>query len=304
VPAPGGEDPHAREREVLDLAAVVRIGSEFSAAEQGRARAAAARDPRLRIALNTAGYGLTQTLAAAPQLVARWEDARIASPYSWAVLTAALDAARFGARIPLSTAFLRAAAVGYCTSQQQAEAPENWFEQALAYATEKLHGAVAALAPAGTDMGRVDGYIVADYLIQHASRERRSIRVPASTLDVISSYLRDRGLGAADLSAVAIEDLVALDGVIWTAQTIWPPSTVDQIRARSREIRPGTYQYTRETTQIVTPLYRRADSWPVQRGSSDLAVPSSRASQEVRNGATGGAGSRTARCSGSWSVSH
>ena len=122
---------------------------------------------------SAAGYGLTQTLAAAPQLVARWEDAQTASPYAWAVLTAALDAARLGARAPLSADLLRAAAPGYCTSQQQAEAPENWFEQALAYATGKLHGAAAALSPAGAGMGQVAGYTAADYLIQHASRERR-----------------------------------------------------------------------------------------------------------------------------------
>ena len=191
VPAPGGADPHAREREVLDLAAVIRIGPEFSPAEQDRARAAAARDPRLRVALEAAGYGLTQTLAAAPQLVARWEDAKTASPYAWAVLTAALDAARLGARAPLSADLLRAAAPGYCTSQQQAEAPDNWFEQALAYATEKLHGAAAALSPAGAGMGQVAGYTAADYLIQHASRERRYARVPASTWDAILSHIRD-----------------------------------------------------------------------------------------------------------------
>ena len=147
VPAPGSADPHAREREVLDLAAVIRIAPEFSPAEQDRARAAAARDRRLAVALEAAGYGLTQTLAAAPQLVARWEDAKTDDPYAWAVLTAALDVARLGARAPLSPDLLRAAAPGYCTSQQQAEAPANWFEQALAYATEKLHGAAAALAP-------------------------------------------------------------------------------------------------------------------------------------------------------------
>ena len=191
LPAPGGADPHAREREVLDLAAVVRIGPEFSPAEQDRARAAAARDPRLKIALEAAGYGLTQTLAAAPQLVARWQDAQTASPYAWAVLTAALDAARLGARAPLSADFLRAAAPGYCTSQQQAEAPDNWFEQALAYATGKLHGAAAALSPAGAGMGQIAGYTVADYLIQHASRERRYVRVPASTWDAILSHIRD-----------------------------------------------------------------------------------------------------------------
>ena len=176
---------------MLDLAAVVRIGAEFSPAEQDRARAAAARDPRLGVALEAAGYGLTQTLAAAPQLVARWEDAQTASPYAWAVLTAALDAARLGARAPLSADLLRAAAPGYCTSQQQAEAPDNWFEQALAYATGKLHGAAAALSPAGAGMGQVAGYTVADYLIQHASRERRYARVPASTWDAVLSHIRD-----------------------------------------------------------------------------------------------------------------
>ena len=191
MPVSGGADPRAREREVLDLAAVIRIDSTFSPAEQYRARAAAAHDPRLRIALETDGYGLTQTLAAAPQLVARWRDAQTASPYGWAVLTAALDAARLGARAPLTADLLRAAAPGYCTTQQQAEAPGDWFEQALDYATGKLHGAAAALSPAGAGMGQIAGYTAADYLIQHANRERPSAHVPASTWDAILSHLND-----------------------------------------------------------------------------------------------------------------
>ena len=191
LPAPGGADSHAREREVLDLADVIRIGPEFTLAEKDRARAAAARDPRLRIALESAGYGLTQTLAAAPQLVTWWEDAKDAAPYAWAVLAAVLDAARLGARAPFPAGFLRAAAPGYCTSQQQAEAPKNWFEQALAYATAKLHGAVAPLSPIGAGMGQVAGYTVADYLLQHATRERRAVRVPASTWDALLGYVRD-----------------------------------------------------------------------------------------------------------------
>jgi hypothetical protein len=190
-PTPGVTDLHRREREVLKLADVVRIAPHFSPSEQDRARVAAARDRRLAVALEAAGYGLTQTLAAAPQLVARWQDAQTADPYAWAVLTAALDAARLGARAPLSADFLRAAAPGYCTSQQQAEAPDNWFEQAVAYAVGKLDGAVAALAPAGAGMGQVAGYTAADYLIQHASRERRYERVPASTWDAVLSHLGD-----------------------------------------------------------------------------------------------------------------
>ena len=191
VPALAGADPYGRERQVLDLADVVRIGPEFSEAEQDRARAAAARDPRLRVALGAGPMRITQILAAAPQLVARWEGAQTVSPYAWAVLTAALDMARLGARAPLSADLLRAAAPGYCTSAQQAEAPGNWFEQALAYATEKLHGAVAALSPVGSGMGRIAGYTAADYLIQHASRERRYARLPASTWDAVLSNIRD-----------------------------------------------------------------------------------------------------------------
>ena len=53
------------------------------------------------------------------------------------MLTAALDAARLGAPAPLTAGFLRAAAPGYCTSTQQARAPRDWLERALAYATAR-----------------------------------------------------------------------------------------------------------------------------------------------------------------------
>jgi len=46
----------------------------------------------------------------------------------------------------------------------------------------------------------------------------------------------------ADLSALNIKHLDALDGIIWTDQTTWPSRIADQIGARSEEIRPGVYQ--------------------------------------------------------------
>ena len=191
VRAVGGADIYAREREVLDLASVVSVAPVFSPAEQERARDGAERDPQLRAALTARGYGLTQTLAAAPQLVSIWRDAQTANPYGWAVLTAALEVARLGARAPLRRDLLRAAAVDYCTSAQQAEAPADWFEQALAYATHKLHGAAVALSPAAAAMGQIAGYAAADYLIQHADRERRHMRVPASTWNAIADHISD-----------------------------------------------------------------------------------------------------------------
>ena len=40
-------------------------------------------------------------------------------------------------------------------------------------------------------MGQIAGYTVADYLLQHASRDRRSASVPTSTWDAALSYVRD-----------------------------------------------------------------------------------------------------------------
>ena len=40
-------------------------------------------------------------------------------------------------------------------------------------------------------MGQIAGYIVADYLIQHANRERRTARMPASTCDALRSHTGD-----------------------------------------------------------------------------------------------------------------
>jgi hypothetical protein len=191
VPGANDADTYARQREVLGLAAEVRISAEFSPAEHDRALAAAERDRRLMIAFEATEYGLTQTLAAAPQLIAHWQDAPAVSPYAWAVLAAALDAARLGVRAPLSAGFLRAAAPGYCNKRQLAEAPGDWFEQALAYATAKLHGAVSALSPAGTGMGQVAGYTVADYLLQHAGMERLYERMPASTWEAMLNHITD-----------------------------------------------------------------------------------------------------------------
>ena len=91
--------------------------------------------------------------------------------------------ARLGAWAPLSAEFLRATAPGYWTSRQKADAPEDWFEQALNYATEELHGAVAALSPKGASPGQIAGYTVADYLLERARKERRYARVPAEVWD-------------------------------------------------------------------------------------------------------------------------
>jgi len=186
-PARDDDDPYRRQRALLRLADPVSVPHVFSPAERERAARAADGDPRLRAALAAPGYGLTQTLAAAPQLVDRWEHAASVGgprrgPYRRAVLTAALDAARLGARAPLTATLLRAAALDYCAPGEQARAPSDWFDDALAYATDntQMHGAAAALDPVGPGMGQVSGYVPAGFLLQHAARVRRAVGPPPS----------------------------------------------------------------------------------------------------------------------------
>jgi hypothetical protein len=191
LPSTGGSDSHPREREVVELAEIIHIAGGFSRREYARARDVAATDARIRVALDTKDYGLTQVIAAAPELMARWDNA---DPYARAVLTAAIDAGRLGAEHALPTDFLRAAAPGYCAPQTRASAPADWFEAALAYATRTLHGATAPLmpgAPVGGGMGQISGYTVADYVLQQASRQRRTIRPPAQFWDACIEYLVD-----------------------------------------------------------------------------------------------------------------
>ncbi|WP_336216672.1 HD-GYP domain-containing protein [Nonomuraea sp. LPB2021202275-12-8] len=193
MPGQRQSDLYAAQRELLDLADVVHLPSSFSAAERERAAAVATSgDQRIALALRDGDYGLTQIIAAAPQLVGRW---RGADPYAAALLNAAIDATRLGVASPLSPDLLRAAAPGYCDVRQRAAAPPDWFETALAYATGTLNGAAAALAPVTgpTTMGQITGYQVADYLQHHAGQQRRLAEVPGTCWQALVDQLTDPG---------------------------------------------------------------------------------------------------------------
>jgi hypothetical protein len=61
----------------------------------------------------------------------------------------------------------------------------------------------------------------------------------------------------ADLSALDLTDISVLVGVVWTEETAWPPGIADQVRARSREIRPRVYRVCggseRDPAELVRP---------------------------------------------------
>ncbi|MEU6180679.1 tetratricopeptide repeat protein [Streptomyces coeruleorubidus] len=202
------EDRHRAERELLKLAETVHVSAVLSPAERGRAVALAESDGRLRVALESQDFGLTQVIAGAPQLVHRWENA---DPYARALMTAAVDATLMGAQSPIPEGLLRSAAPGYCNPAQRAGAPDGWFEEALGYATGPLLGATSALVPVshGTAMGRPDGYRVADYVLHHTGGAQRAVPPPETFWQACAEHLTDRADVVRTGAAAAVRQRLA-----------------------------------------------------------------------------------------------
>ncbi|MGV9976134.1 helix-turn-helix domain-containing protein [Micromonospora wenchangensis] len=185
----GGAD-EADTRALLDLATTVVVAATFTETEMARAKELARVDGRLDLAVRANDPGVTQVLAAGPDLQRRWEHAD--DPYGEAVITAAVDARRLGMLAPLAREHLAAAVPGYLTSVQQADASADWLAQALAYATAKVRGAASALIPdSGGVMGQVAGYRAADYLLQRGFETRRSAMLPETAWKALVSYATD-----------------------------------------------------------------------------------------------------------------
>lgn len=167
LPLPGEQDIHQREREALTLATVIDVAVGLSPSELDSTRVAARHDPKLAAAVDSSDREIFQTLTAGPHLVRRWRHA--GDPYAKALITAAVAARRAGAQDPLTASQLRNATLAYLSASERAQAPRDWFRQALTYATTPVQGSIAALTPVTTaaEPGRVDGYHVADFLVQH-----------------------------------------------------------------------------------------------------------------------------------------
>ncbi len=107
---PGDDDHHASGRELLDLAHVIDVSPAFSGVERRRAHKLAGKDARIWEALDNTDAGVTQVLAAGPELLRRWEQAT--NPYGQAVITAAVDARCLGVGAPLTRELLADAVPG------------------------------------------------------------------------------------------------------------------------------------------------------------------------------------------------
>ncbi|MFJ3720788.1 hypothetical protein [Streptomyces sp. NPDC090057] len=181
---PGRTDPHRQARTLLAQAHYVHLPVSF-ADHMDAVRDAARHDPSLATALENGGADVTQVLAAGPDLVAHYEHPDGPhGAYGKALISAAMDAHRFGVTGPLPLPFLEDAAPGYLTIGERAAAdPDSWFTGALTHAQTLIKQVARPLqdVPRPSGMGALPGVVVlADYLQQHGRTQRHDTVPPDS----------------------------------------------------------------------------------------------------------------------------
>ncbi|WP_162907877.1 tetratricopeptide repeat protein [Allorhizocola rhizosphaerae] len=189
MPSPGQPDPHSQARELL-AGRVIFVPETFSEAERARVLAVGA-DARLRDAAQHGDRRITQYLAGAPELMARY---RAATPETRAVLHVAMDARRLGSIAVVPYGLLERAVPSYLTDDEWARSDADWLETALAYAARPSRGTPGLLARVQPRPGdRISGpaYRLADYLEQVGGIERAGVVPPAAFWDAVSNTITD-----------------------------------------------------------------------------------------------------------------
>ena len=192
-PAPHTSSQRLRYPRAADILANRRVHQEtltsFSGTEREAAVKLSSNDPRLAKALADRHYNVTEVLAGAPQLVARYEQA---SEEQRAVLNAAIDARHLGIQGPLTDTLLRAAARGYLSTLHH---DDTWLLPALTELTRHDRPQDHATAPLipllNEEKSKILGYTVADYLLQRLTRQRRSTRLSAVTWQALIDHTHD-----------------------------------------------------------------------------------------------------------------
>ncbi len=170
------------QRSVLRMAHVFTVSTQLTSSERARAEALQYRDPRVRQALTSEQYSFTQVLGAAPDLMLHW---RQAGPYAKAVLDACIDLRRAGYSQPVPSHLLQKIAGTLLADSVKATAQPDWFKSGLEYATQTLQGVVGALMPVGSKIGRLDGFVLADFLQEEVIKDRNRLPIPNGVWDAL-----------------------------------------------------------------------------------------------------------------------
>jgi len=150
--------------QVLDQAHEIRLTRMFTSEELERARARDW-DPRIAQAIDHAGsYGIAEYLAAGPELLRDWEDARASSEgpnaRGAALVAAAIDIRRAGYISPLPRVLLEQVHEQYLADREHANAPREPAAEAWEWAMRRRRATTALLRPAGQDLVEVFDYLV------------------------------------------------------------------------------------------------------------------------------------------------
>ena len=201
-------DVHAQARDLLS-GRDITVPAAFSADEIQALRAAG--DARLTAAAATSDGRVTQFLAGAPELLARYRNA---PPAARGLIDAAVDARRLGAGEEIPLAFLEQAVPGYLSDAEweQEAAADDWLEKALTYTEEPCKGARGPLtrirlrpgtgpAPAGSSGAT---YRLADYLDQYGGQARSDVMLPMSFWDAAANCAASFS-GVGSLAAAALD---------------------------------------------------------------------------------------------------
>ncbi|MBT2365784.1 tetratricopeptide repeat protein [Streptomyces sp. ISL-10] len=155
-------DAWRMQREVLSMAAVIRLARRWSDAECRRAEPFR-HDPRIRQALNgRERFGIAEIIAAGPELLASWQNAWApgANPRGAAVVAAAVDCRRAGLRCPVTREWLRDLHPPYLDGRGGGDLQPEDFDDAMRWACQ------AAYATSGLLIGNYSqGYLAFDYLL-------------------------------------------------------------------------------------------------------------------------------------------
>lgn len=169
-------------REVIELATTVEIERRWSPAEVDRA-GGFADDPRIRAALGQAAqFGLSEVLAAGPELEQDWRRAwgRGGQPRGASLVAAAVDCRRAGTHVPLPLDLLAELAEHYLTHHGGPLLRPESLDDALSWATQPIHGASSLLLPSDRD----GHYLAFDYLIDLPGLAA----VPQATWDMLIQW--------------------------------------------------------------------------------------------------------------------
>lgn len=149
-------------------------------------------DVRLAAAARSAGIRgpVTQALAGGPMLVRGYQ--LMPASIDRALLRVAMDARVMGYRQALPQAILMDAVPEYLNDEQRAVPGTGWFDAALARITTLTHG-VRALTPVRTrpGIGRIDAYMLHDYLAQYAQATRARGTPPAGMWLILVRHCHD-----------------------------------------------------------------------------------------------------------------